>query len=108
VLAETGWNISRTADILGITRNTVRARIHKYDLRRSEQTEGSGADLFEDDSADAAAPRGSRYETVVIENPGAEIGLPTARPPGLSSPAASETAVRAGSDSSRTSSATRP
>jgi DNA-binding NtrC family response regulator/TolB-like protein len=32
VLGETGWNISRTAAILGITRNTVRARIAKYDL----------------------------------------------------------------------------
>src|SRR6266852_4851084 len=29
VLAETGWNISRTAAMLGITRNTVRARIAK-------------------------------------------------------------------------------
>jgi len=32
VLAQTGWNISRTAVILGITRNTVRARIMKYNL----------------------------------------------------------------------------
>src|SRR5215813_3590512 len=35
VLAQTGWNISRTAAILGITRNTVRARITKYDLQSS-------------------------------------------------------------------------
>ena len=33
VLAHTGWNISRTAAILGITRNTVRARIARYGLR---------------------------------------------------------------------------
>jgi class 3 adenylate cyclase/tetratricopeptide (TPR) repeat protein len=33
VLAQTGWNISRTAAILGITRNTVRARIARYGLR---------------------------------------------------------------------------
>jgi len=39
VLAETGWNITRTAVILGITRNTVRARIAKYGLRPSGQTD---------------------------------------------------------------------
>jgi DNA-binding NtrC family response regulator/tetratricopeptide (TPR) repeat protein len=33
VLEETGWNISQTAAILGITRNTVRARVTKYGLR---------------------------------------------------------------------------
>ncbi len=32
VLGRTGWNISRTAAILGITRNTVRARIAKHGL----------------------------------------------------------------------------
>src|SRR6266567_1079616 len=38
VLAETGWNITRTAVILGITRNTVRARIAKHGLRPTEQS----------------------------------------------------------------------
>ena len=33
-LAETDWNVTRTAEALGITRNTVRARIAKYGLRR--------------------------------------------------------------------------
>ena len=33
VLAQTGWNISRTAAILGITRNTVRARIARHGLQ---------------------------------------------------------------------------
>ncbi|HTI53259.1 MAG TPA: sigma-54 dependent transcriptional regulator, partial [Verrucomicrobiae bacterium] len=33
VLTQTGWNISRTASVLGITRNTVRARIEKLGLR---------------------------------------------------------------------------
>ena len=37
VLAETGWNITRTAVILGITRNTVRARIAKHGLRPTRQ-----------------------------------------------------------------------
>ena len=33
VLRQTGWNISRTAALLGISRNTLRARIEKYGLR---------------------------------------------------------------------------
>ena len=32
-LTQTGWNVSRTAALLGISRNTVRARIEKYGLR---------------------------------------------------------------------------
>ncbi|HSF01930.1 MAG TPA: sigma 54-interacting transcriptional regulator [Solirubrobacterales bacterium] len=32
-LLRTGWNVSRTASALGITRNTVRARIERYGLR---------------------------------------------------------------------------
>ena len=34
-LTETDWNITRTAALLGITRNTVRARIRLYGLRPS-------------------------------------------------------------------------
>jgi len=33
VLTQTGWNISRTAALLGISRNTLRARMDKYGLR---------------------------------------------------------------------------
>src|SRR5262245_14789664 len=33
VLTQTGWNISRTAVLLGISRNTLRARMEKYGLR---------------------------------------------------------------------------
>lgn len=36
VLRQTGWNISRTAALLGISRNTLRARIEKYGLRVGE------------------------------------------------------------------------
>jgi transcriptional regulator with AAA-type ATPase domain/tetratricopeptide (TPR) repeat protein len=36
VLSQTGWNISRTAALLGISRNTLRARIEKYGLRQGE------------------------------------------------------------------------
>jgi tetratricopeptide (TPR) repeat protein len=34
VLRATSWNISRTASLLGISRNTLRARIEKYELRQ--------------------------------------------------------------------------
>jgi DNA-binding NtrC family response regulator/tetratricopeptide (TPR) repeat protein len=36
VLRQTSWNISRTAAVLGISRNTLRARIEKYGLRSGE------------------------------------------------------------------------
>ena len=36
ILAQTGWNISRTAALLGISRNTLRARMDKYGLRERE------------------------------------------------------------------------
>jgi transcriptional regulator with AAA-type ATPase domain/tetratricopeptide (TPR) repeat protein len=36
VLRQTNWNISRTAALLGISRNTLRARIEKYGLRVGE------------------------------------------------------------------------
>jgi TolB-like protein/tetratricopeptide (TPR) repeat protein/MoxR-like ATPase len=46
-LTRTGWNISRTAAVLGITRNTVRARMARYGLRRARPAEelepGAGA-----------------------------------------------------------------
>jgi transcriptional regulator with AAA-type ATPase domain/TolB-like protein/Flp pilus assembly protein TadD len=38
-LARTGWNISRTAALLGVTRNTVRARIARYALRSVAEPE---------------------------------------------------------------------
>src|SRR5258705_8228422 len=36
VLRQTSWNISRTAALLGISRNTLRARIEKHGLRSGE------------------------------------------------------------------------
>ena len=41
-LEQTGWNITRTAALLGITRNTLRARIEKFGLRARQ---AAGADL---------------------------------------------------------------
>ncbi len=52
VLGQTGWNISRAASLLQVTRNTVRARIEKYGLTR------------EDASTRAAAPGGGRAARV--------------------------------------------
>ena len=42
VLQQTGWNISRTAAVLGITRNTVRARMEKLGLRPDRPAPASG------------------------------------------------------------------
>jgi transcriptional regulator with AAA-type ATPase domain/tetratricopeptide (TPR) repeat protein len=42
VLGQTGWNISRTASVLGITRNTVRARIEKLGLRQNTRAPAGG------------------------------------------------------------------
>ncbi len=41
-LERTGWNISRTAAILGIARNTLRARIEKFRLRRESAAASHG------------------------------------------------------------------
>jgi len=53
VLSQTGWNISRTAARLGITRNTVRARIEKYRLRPATEPAGAAAEAA---AADPARP----------------------------------------------------
>lgn len=58
VLARTGWNISRTAAILGITRNTVRARIARHGLR----------------PAGSADPAAASVEDLVVEATDREIG----------------------------------
>jgi transcriptional regulator with AAA-type ATPase domain/TolB-like protein len=54
VLGRTGWNISRTAAILGITRNTVRARIAKYSLHPTEPV-GRVAEIPSAEPSDVAA-----------------------------------------------------
>ncbi|HXL45774.1 MAG TPA: sigma 54-interacting transcriptional regulator, partial [Candidatus Binatia bacterium] len=74
VLAETGWNISRTAALLGISRNTLRARIEKYGLRPGE--------------APAPPPRSERRPPRRVETPPvvAQDPLP---PPVAASPPAS-------------------
>ena len=56
-LTRTEWNISRTAGVLGITRNTVRARIAKYGFRPPAGTREQGDDaLVESVPVHVAAP----------------------------------------------------
>jgi transcriptional regulator with AAA-type ATPase domain/TolB-like protein/Flp pilus assembly protein TadD len=62
-LERTGWNISHTAAALGITRNTVRARIARYDLRPKASAAG------------LAAPAGGT-EVTLIRAVGPESGAP--------------------------------
>jgi DNA-binding NtrC family response regulator/tetratricopeptide (TPR) repeat protein len=58
VLRQTSWNISRTAAVLGISRNTLRARIEKYGLRSGEAPAPAPARRATPSSAErAAAPR---------------------------------------------------
>ena len=52
VLTETGWNITRTAAALGVSRNTVHARIARYGLR----TTSTGAPPPAPSRTDAGAP----------------------------------------------------
>jgi hypothetical protein len=40
-LERTGWNISQTAALLGISRNTVRARIERHQLRGGDRSESA-------------------------------------------------------------------
>ncbi|MEJ5377107.1 MAG: sigma-54 dependent transcriptional regulator [bacterium] len=42
VLEETGWNIKRTARILGIDRSTLYAKIRRYGLRQEEEQDKNG------------------------------------------------------------------
>src|SRR6266508_4314158 len=68
-LTQTGWNVSRTAALLGISRNTLRARIEKYGLRTDP---GQGEEAAPKPAADptpslrpaepAAAPTRIRWE----------------------------------------------
>jgi DNA-binding NtrC family response regulator/class 3 adenylate cyclase/tetratricopeptide (TPR) repeat protein len=74
VLAQTGWNISRTAAILGITRNTVRARIARHGLRPLGLAgEGRPAETPEETATDSdimtteAAAHGARVDSVAAE-----------------------------------------
>jgi len=55
-LERTGWNISRAAAALGITRNTVRARIARFGLRASTAEESAASQDVETAAAPAVTP----------------------------------------------------
>jgi tetratricopeptide (TPR) repeat protein len=55
-LTQTGWNISRTAALLGISRNTLRARIDKFGLRTGSPAETPPNRSRQADRAAPAAP----------------------------------------------------
>jgi len=62
-LARTGWNISRTAALLGVTRNTVRARIARYGLRSVQDADDvpvTRVPARPDDADDVASPPAKR------------------------------------------------
>src|SRR5712691_4752215 len=73
-LTQTGWNISRTAALLGISRNTLRARIERFDLRTGASP---AAPARRPDRAPAPAP-------IVAEPQPSSYAPPTPVPaPGL-------------------------
>jgi DNA-binding NtrC family response regulator/tetratricopeptide (TPR) repeat protein len=55
-LTQTGWNISRTAAVLNLSRNTVRARIERFGLRPSDKTAATHADLKSPPAPPTAVP----------------------------------------------------
>jgi DNA-binding NtrC family response regulator/tetratricopeptide (TPR) repeat protein len=57
-LARTGWNISRTAALLDITRNTVRARMRLYGLRPPA---AAGLEAAPSPPASAVTPTGAEH-----------------------------------------------
>jgi len=69
VLRQTSWNISRTAALLGISRNTLRARIEKYDLRSGQAP------------ASAPPPRPERRSAHAAPAPAAVPAPPPPPPP---------------------------
>jgi transcriptional regulator with AAA-type ATPase domain/TolB-like protein/tetratricopeptide (TPR) repeat protein len=86
-LIQTGWNISRTAAILGITRNTVRARIAKYDLHPTRLA-GPIADSPPADASDTTTAESHEVprsvETVDLSTTGPGLVSPDLGPRGPS------------------------
>jgi transcriptional regulator with AAA-type ATPase domain/TolB-like protein/tetratricopeptide (TPR) repeat protein len=89
VLAETGWNITRAAVILGITRNTVRARITKHGLKPSGAAEplveASVGEAAEEQVIHTRTPRGRasdvegepRGHVILPSEPGPQTSVPS-------------------------------
>jgi transcriptional regulator with AAA-type ATPase domain/TolB-like protein/Tfp pilus assembly protein PilF len=71
-LGRTGWNISRTAVMLGVARNTVRARIARYGLRSADEAEHPAATR-----ADARSSEGREHAQAGVEPGGTEVASPS-------------------------------
>jgi transcriptional regulator with AAA-type ATPase domain/TolB-like protein len=111
VLAQTGWNISRTAAILRVTRNTVRARITKHGLHPPGAIGPIGNGSTDEPSDDGAAdthevPPGppiaeSELPTIGTPLEGAPLFADPVRPfdgADLRSPRGARASARAGTD----------
>jgi two-component system, NtrC family, response regulator AtoC len=79
-LARTGWNISQTAAVLGITRNTVRARIARYGLRAparaAEELEPDASTVPAEDAVSAERPSDVTL-TPLADHPARPAGRPS-------------------------------
>ena len=65
-LEQTGWNISRTAAILRISRNTLRARIEKLGLRSGVDTQGAAQAGDRSQAVSAATAPSAAAESVLV------------------------------------------
>jgi transcriptional regulator with AAA-type ATPase domain/TolB-like protein/Tfp pilus assembly protein PilF len=72
-LGRTGWNISRTAVMLGVARNTVRARIARYGLRSAEEGENPAVTRADSRSSEAAERTQGGADRGEVERGGAEV-----------------------------------
>jgi transcriptional regulator with AAA-type ATPase domain/predicted ATPase/DNA-binding SARP family transcriptional activator len=75
-LRRTKWNITHTAELLGLSRNTVRARIQRYGLRSSDaltQSTPTGAPSRTADSSSAAGAVTSPRVHAVGESAGPSV-----------------------------------
>jgi transcriptional regulator with AAA-type ATPase domain/TolB-like protein/Tfp pilus assembly protein PilF len=66
-LERTGWNISRTAAALGIARNTVRARIARYDLCAGTATMSASVRVGPSEGEDTLVAAPERDSSAALE-----------------------------------------
>ena len=102
-LRQTGWNISRTAALLGVSRNTLRARIAKYGLRQdgdgvpvSRRREEETSRPTPRATPPASAPRAPaplRWERRRVTLLRAALGVPSTEEPPLEASRAIEVLI---------------
>ena len=66
-LTDTGWNISQTAVRLGVARNTVLARMRRFELNRSTMTRSSAGDGGQREPRATTRPAGAARATPAWE-----------------------------------------